>query len=54
VLDEADRMLDMGFVDDIKTVASAVPEDAPDAAVLGDLPEGIAKLSQQFMRNPQK
>ena len=40
VLDEADRMLDMGFFDDIATDRQAVPEAAPDAAVLGHLPRG--------------
>jgi ATP-independent RNA helicase DbpA len=38
VLDEADRMLDMGFFDDIAAVAQAVPQGAADAAVLGHLP----------------
>ena len=37
VLDEADRMLDMGFFDDIVTVARQCPKAAPDAAVLRDL-----------------
>ncbi len=34
VLDEADRMLDMGFVHDVKRIAAAVPDEAPDAALL--------------------
>jgi len=54
VLDEADRMLDMGFFDDIVTVATPVPQRAPDPAVLGHLPEGIDKLAEQFMRDPQQ
>ena len=37
VLDEADRMLDMGFFDDIANGRAAMPEGAPDAAVLGHL-----------------
>ena len=34
VLDEADRMLDMGFIHDIRTIVAKLPEGAPDAAVL--------------------
>ena len=40
VLDEADRMLDMGFYDDIAVRGQAMPGAAPDAAVLGHLPRG--------------
>ena len=35
VLDEADEMLDMGFAEDLEAILEAVPDDAPDRAVLG-------------------
>ena len=36
VLDEADRMLDMGFIHDVRRIVAALPQAAPDAAVLRD------------------
>ena len=52
VLDEADRMLDMGFFDDIVTVARQCPKARQTLLFSATYPEGIAKLAAQFMREP--
>ncbi len=52
VLDEADRMLDMGFHDDIASVAQQCPAERQTLLFSATYPEGIAKLSARFMRNP--
>src|ERR1700744_517751 len=54
VLDEAARMLDMGFFDDIATVARQCPKDRLTLLFSATYPEGIGKLSQQFLRNPRE
>ncbi len=54
VLDEADRMLDMGFFDDIATVARQCPKDRQTLLFSATYPEGISKLAQQFMQAPQQ
>ena len=54
VLDEADRMLDMGFFDDIATVARQCPPTRQTLLFSATYPDGIAKLSQQFMKSPQQ
>ena len=54
VLDEADRMLDMGFFDDIVKVARQCPKERQTLLFSATYPEGIAKLSAQFMKAPQQ
>jgi ATP-independent RNA helicase DbpA len=54
VLDEADRMLDMGFHDDIAKVARQCPKNRQTLLFSATYPEGIAKLSAQFLRQPKE
>ena len=54
ILDEADRMLDMGFFDDIATVARQCPAERQTLLFSATYPEGVVRLARQFMRQPQE
>lgn len=52
ILDEADRMLDMGFVDDIKTILRGVPDERQTVFFSATIPRPIAQLIKSFTRDP--
>jgi len=52
VLDEADRMLDMGFSEEMGHIARKCPAQRQTLLFSATYPEGIEKLAQQFMRSP--
>lgn len=53
ILDEADEMLSMGFIEDIRSILNNVPEDRQTALFSATLPAEIRQLGSQYMNHPQ-
>ncbi|KQZ96601.1 RNA helicase [Mesorhizobium sp. Root157] len=52
VLDEGDRMLDMGFINDVKRIAKATAPDRQTALFSATMPDEIAELAKGLLKNP--
>ncbi|MER1958058.1 MAG: DEAD/DEAH box helicase [Solibacillus sp.] len=53
VLDEADEMLNMGFIDDINAILESVPSDRQTLLFSATMPSAIRKIAETFMKNPE-
>jgi len=53
ILDEADRMLDMGFYDDIMTIVRKLPKERQTVMFSATMPDKIRRLAKTIMRNPR-
>ena len=54
ILDEADRMLDMGFYDDIMTIVRKLPKDRQTIMFSATMPENIRRMAKAIMRDPKE
>ncbi|MHC4840591.1 MAG: DEAD/DEAH box helicase [Planctomycetota bacterium] len=54
VLDEADRMLDMGFIPDVKRICRMVPENRQTLFFSATMPESVAKLARTLCKDPAR
>jgi ATP-dependent RNA helicase DeaD len=54
VLDEADTMLDMGFIDDIQFILDLAPEDRVMSLFSATMPTEILRLSEDYLKNPKQ
>ena len=54
VLDEADEMLNMGFYEDITSILSDTPKDKNTWLFSATMPQEVARIAKEFMRNPKE
>jgi len=54
VLDEADRMLDMGFINDIRKIIAKLPSKRQSLFFSATMPNNIVELSKKILKNPKK
>lgn len=53
ILDEADEMLNMGFIEDIEAILAKVPEERQTLLFSATMPAPIQRIAERFMKNPQ-
>lgn len=54
VLDEADKMFEMGFIDDINKIVSRVPKNCQKLFFGATMPSGVMNIAKNYMNNPEK
>ena len=54
VLDEADRMLDMGFIHDVRKIVAKVPSDRQTMLFSATLPEAVLRLASSMLKDPER
>lgn len=54
VLDEADEMLRMGFIDDVETILSSTPDDKQMALFSATMPKGVQGICERYLKNAEK
>lgn len=54
VLDEADRMFEMGFIDDMKAILQQIPKERQTLLFSATMPDEVVRLSKEHMREPEK
>ena len=53
VLDEADRMLDMGFINDIRKIVESIPSDRQTLCFSATMSDGVKSITRDFMKDPE-